>query len=517
MYDLATGQLRKVAAPKKYPKPDLFKDLDTDYVESKLSDLELHASMIVRTIHNTLHVGEVTLPRTELSLLRKFIFVTHYRSRAVYLQESDLAHGEEKASTLSQQWMERWLQGLKYYLDNRHDDIVSTTERLMERYGKPRLSNMLKSGSYPDNEKVAFQYAFEYAEFADNYFLGIWIADSQSEFVLSGDTFSFWEGLISGVPEAHRIHILSPRIAIVLRRTCLHNSKFNSPSVLHSSLADVPIHRPRIRYFKEDLIDMLEANPDQAKSVMSAYKTTPDAELDSFKYSFTRLNAQQTYAVNEVILMNTNLRPHGSLIFRQSGSMRKTLHLYIASPNTYLGGKQRLFRPLLAELRSQGPVRSSSPSDSESESSADCQLSILLNFMNQNHVSFPSPYTRALLIYHMATLPSTSNLVALRIREVQDAAISKLQCFLDPPLPEELSRASSYNGLVKSLASEESELFFSLITSLLDQAVVIIRRSNDFYDTVINEAAIVGVTYWLAEERPDILKDKLLPWVDILA
>jgi hypothetical protein len=99
------------------------------------------------------------------------------------------------------------------------------------------------------------------------------------------------------------------------------------------------------------------------------------------------------------------------------------------------------------------------------------------------------------------------------MRKIQDAAIDKLRCVLDPPVPEE----SQPIELVQSLAGDESELFFSLIALVLDRASVSTCRSTDVVTTVITEAAIIGVTYWLAEERPDVLRDALSGWVHIWA
>jgi len=442
----------------------------------------------------------VKLSRGRLSVLRKFIFLTHYRLLAVRIG----------------------VEGLKYYLDTPHHDIIATGERHRERYGNSRLSDMLRTQSYPGSEESDFKYAIEYEDVANYYALGVWVASEESEFVLSGRAFSHYEGLIDGISQAHRLYVLTPRIAIILRRTCLLNPSSKDPFLLHSTLADVPIPKPFIRYAKKDLAAILEADPAQAESVMNDYRTTPEAEQDSFGFSFTRLSPEQTYAVNEVILMSAKYR--GSVIFRQPGVMREILDRYQVSPRTSFSGKQKSFHPLLEQLRdlesqgdSQQGHRSSSPQEGN-EFTADCHLNLLFGSMIKNHISFPSSYTRAFLIFHMLTAASSSNPISQRMCKIQDTAIDKLRCLLDPPLPQVLLvQDSSYSGLVESLANEESEIFFSLIASLLDQASVSTRRSSDFCETVINEAAIIGVTYWLAEERPDVLRDKLTTWVHIWA
>lgn len=528
IYDLATGLLQQKPVPREYGKANVFNDpkntRNVMELEHQLAEFEGEAASVARAIHYSIKVdgdspGSVTLSRKQLAILRKFIFVTHYRGHALHIQEANSTSGKTKPTTLPQS-REAWLRGLEYYLDTPHYDIIATGERLRERY-TIQLAEMLENRSYPDEEELAFQYALEYEGAANKYFLGVWIAAEESEFVLSGHTFSFWEGLIYDTPGAHRLHVLSPRIAIILRRTCLHHPRYNQPSVLYSSLADIPISPPNIRYADQDLSDILEANPDQETVIMNDYRTTAKAEDDSFTYPFTRLSAQQTYAVNEVIMMHTNLQREGSVIFRDRNVMQQTLDSYMSSPHTFLGGKQRLYRPLALQLAMSGfhveseRGRAHSSFD-EDESASDCQLNLLLGSMIQKHVTFPSAYTRAFIVFHMTTMASSTNPIYITMRTIRDAAVDKLPFVLDPPLPGECElRTDSTPELVRSLTSEDSDVFFSLITPLLDQTNVGIRRSNNFLTTVINEAAIIGVTYWLVAERPDVLRDILLPWVKI--
>ena len=500
-----------------YAQLNVFKDIknstDIEYVQSKFKDLEDEAASIVRAIHYGSQSGNVKLSRGRLSTLRKFIFLTNLRWLAVNFQEAGV---ETKGKN---PLLDAWLEGLKYYLDTPHYDIIATGERIRERYGNS-LSDMLRDRSYLDSERLAFEYAAEYEEIASYYALGIWVAAEESEFVLGGRAFTHYEGRIDGSCPAHRLYVLTPRIAIILRRTCLLNPIFNNPFLLNSTLADVQITPPITRYAREDLIDILEADRDQA---LLLYRATPEAEQDSFTYVFTQLSPEETYAVNEVTLMSAVLQCRGSVIFRQPSVMRETLDRYHASPHVSLSGKQKSFRPLLEQLRdleSQGDsqrsrVRSSPPPKSENES---CQLNLLFGSIIKNHITFPSSYTRALLMFHMITLAPPSNPISQKMCKIQNTAIDKLRCLLDPPLPDVL-QDSPDSGLVQSLTNEESELFFSLISPLLDVSV---RRSNDFCASVINEAAIIGVTYWLAEERPDVLrgvltKDDLTTWVHIWA
>ena len=340
MYDLTTGRLQQRPVPRVYPQLNVFKDIrnstDTEIVQFKFKLLEDEAAGIVRAIHDGSQSGKVKLSRGRLSTLRKFIFLTNLRWLAVNFQEA----GVEKRG--KNPLLDAWLEGLKYYLDTPHYRIIATGERIRERYGNS-LFDMLRDRSYPESERLAFEYAVEYEVIANNYALGIWVAAEGSEFVLGGRAFTHNEGLIDFFP-AHVLCVLTPRIAIILRRTCLLDPTFNNRFLLHSALADVQITPPITRCAREDLIDILEADP----QALLLYRATPAAEQDSFTYVFTQLSPKDTYAVNEVTLMSAALRYRGSVIFRQPSVMRETLDRYQASPNV---GKQKSFRPLLEQLR----------------------------------------------------------------------------------------------------------------------------------------------------------------------
>jgi hypothetical protein len=74
---------------------------------------------------------------------------------------------------------------------------------------------------------------------------------------------------------------------------------------------------------------------------------------------------------------------------------------------------------------------------------------------------------------------------------------------------------SGTTSITETLPREESELFFALVGHQVDKLNVG-RYTNDLLGNIIYEAAIIGVTHWLAKNRYDVLRDLLYPWMNIV-
>ncbi|KAJ3505450.1 hypothetical protein NLJ89_g7409 [Agrocybe chaxingu] len=559
-YNITTGTLELRGLARIYGRPNLYRDLkdpvDVHSLEHALAGLEQASCFIIKSIHSSLPVSSFSLPRKDLATLRKFIFLMHYRNDAFSLayfsdknpKEPHLGEWMRKFKVSRQLDAETdiWLTGLRYYLETPHHTIVSVGEGLRERYGDQPISEMLQRRFDPAIEEW---YAIDYESLASYFFLGVWEAADDTEFVLGTNSFGLWEGLIYGSPGAHRLYVVSPRVALVLRRTFLHHPHSNDPSILYSCLADIPIAQPTIEYADKFIFQrMQDEDPWIRKSAFDAYRATPKAQDDRFTFRITKLSREQTYAVNEVIIMNASLHPNGSLTYASSKAMFDTLETYMSSHNTFMGGKRALFHPLLQKLQAlkvddfrldallnvskpqkvkgqvKGQVKAKTakptsvtnifspppPSPVDSNSDADHQLTIFLRFTIEGGITFPSSYNRAYLLLCMATDRSISNPISKRIQDMQDAAVSRLRLLLDPPLPAIDIPQESQAKIAETLPKEESELFFSLVGHMIDQLEVG-RYSNDLLANLIYEASIVGVTRWLAKERKDVLFDLLYP------
>ena len=533
VYDVTmeTLQIRPVA--RVYGSINLYRDLedlsDVNHLEAKFARLENDTSALIRSIHSSIPSHQFTTTRKELALLRKFIFLMHYRNDAVshtYFQEDhpenapfvDWIRNVKKTCGLKTDH-DVWLHGLKYYLETPHHTMVAAAEWVREELGEQRFQEMLKSRVSLD---IKDWYAIDYETLANYFFLGIWEAADGSEFVLSGNGFGLWEGLIDGNPGAHRLYIVSPRIAIVLRRTLLQHTHHNDPAILYSCLAEIPIAKTHVQYADESMLFVDDdTDPELMKRARMSYRTSREAQEDCFTLGITKLSRSQTYTVNEVLMLNINLYHQGALSFSTASVMLDTVCTYMTSNNTFLGRKRSLFRPLLVELADIQKRSVAATSTAvhtpilNVDSDADVQLNMLLRFVVMKAIDFPSNYNRAYLIFHMATdCPSLHNVVSINIRKVCADAISKLKLFLDPPyLPFQKQNSSR---ITETLPKEESELFFALVGYQMDKLNVGRCTTNDFLGNIIYEAAIIGMTYWLAENRYDVLIDLLYPWMTVV-
>ncbi|KAF8894226.1 hypothetical protein CPB84DRAFT_1783030 [Gymnopilus junonius] len=534
-YNISTGFLEERSLSKAYGQVNLYRDKNNpnnvDHLEKKLASLEGGACNIMRQIHSGISDGTFSLSREELAKLRKFIFVMHYRNDAVsskYFQEDNPCNAplsdwisRYKELRHLKDAVDLWLAGLKYYLETPHLTIISAAKRLRERYGDHSFLDMLRRRLDPEIEEDYF--AIDYESLANYFFLGVWEAADDSEFVLTGNTFGLWEGLIYGYPGAHRLYVVSPRIALVLRRTFLHQPHSNDPSVLQSRLAEIPIAPPTIKHANEKaLLGIGEMDPIKAKELHDIYRYSKEASKDEFIFRMTKLSREQTYAVNEVVMINANLHPEGSITFLSPPTMLETLRTYMSSHST-LDGKRSLFQPLVRQLTEMDdplsfviPTEAFTPKDFKTN--ADKQLYSFLRYVVENGLSFPSSYNRAYLIFHMATdIANLNNPVSSAIYSVMDKGISRLIKVLDPALPTifQFGVPSTPRTLVKTLPKEESKIFFALLGHQIDLSGIA-AQSHDVLGTIIYEAAVIGMAYWLSSNRPDVLVDLLTPWVTIL-
>jgi hypothetical protein len=228
-YDIATGSLDIRPIGKVYGATNFYQDVrnndDINELEHKLSLLEGQAASIITDLHKALPQGTFTLKRRSLELLRKFMFIMHYRNiscSSVYFQ------ADHPDNARARQWIESfmkakdiqsapeiWLHFLRYYLDTSHSDIMQDAAELIEKYGEEGLQKMMaESHIPPDLEHFP---AYTYHVHANSYFFSIWEAAEGKEFIITHNAFGLWEGLKGGCPDLHRIFVVSPRVAIILR------------------------------------------------------------------------------------------------------------------------------------------------------------------------------------------------------------------------------------------------------------------------------------------------------------
>jgi hypothetical protein len=179
----------------------------------KLAGLERQAASVIEDMHKALPRGTFSLKRRDLELLRKFLFMMHYRNVSCSSNYFQVDHPENAEG---RQWIEylmktkgmqspveTWLYFLRYYLDTSHSDIMKDAAELVEKYGLEGLQKMLsESQMLPDLERFP---AVGYHTQAASFFLSIWEAAEGEEFILTHKAFGLWEGLAGDCPGLHHI------------------------------------------------------------------------------------------------------------------------------------------------------------------------------------------------------------------------------------------------------------------------------------------------------------------------
>lgn len=219
VYSLSTKTLQSASISKSFGEINLYTDIssgiNSQHVEEKLSRLENEAAQVITAIQNACGQGKFDLTRRSLEVLRKFVFIMHYRKPNIQAQYFGVGPNDPIAD-----WIRRymkthnlrtredmWLHGLAYLLDTPHPVIVAKGEQIHAHYGEARMMQMMSSKIDPDLENW---FAVDYRSLAHSHYFGVWEAAPGCEFILGNNCFGLWEGLISGMPNIHRIFIISP-------------------------------------------------------------------------------------------------------------------------------------------------------------------------------------------------------------------------------------------------------------------------------------------------------------------
>ncbi len=211
-----------------------------------------------------------------------------------------------------------------------------------------------------------------YLKQGGGFFLRIWCAAKDREFILTHNGFGLWEGLappLSVYPEIHRLFVLSPQIAIVLRAN-------HYDGHARSDLADFEMERPSRQFAVSGpanpfVMTSSSALPDISR--LSAYRAGP-GQKDKFTFPMTRLNSRQTDKFNFVLLRNA--RPDvGGLSFRDARLCGEMINQFCAGAGaTYEPGdidRADIVRPL--GLRLTGMTDEKNP-HSPPRSCASCRM-----------------------------------------------------------------------------------------------------------------------------------------------
>ncbi|KAF8956861.1 hypothetical protein BDZ97DRAFT_1925028 [Flammula alnicola] len=405
-----------------------------------------------------------------------------------------------------------FLFGMKYVLETSHHEMVNATEALWEKYGMKDFAMMLQTRVDP--EIIDNFFAVDYATMADRLFLSIWQAAEGEEFVVADNSFGLWEGAIDGQPAIHRLFIVSPKIALVLRQTLFATegvmaSLLSQGAVVNSSLTDIPSVPASSTYAN---FTRPRGDVETVMRALLVYRVTPAAQEDVFTFKITTLTKKQTLALNHVVLLN--VLDNGNVTFASPAAMQRTVESYLRSPTPYFHEKKYLYRGLSGILSEYVSVSAGGSSTSPDPRSG---INVVLDSIKSGAIEFASTYDRGYRVYHLATddVPKYNEATS-EIHKMAARAILKMKEILPPPPIHHRGRYfQSLNTLVKRLPKEESELFFALIGYHWQVDVLGVGPTNsDLASRIKYEAAIIGFTHWLSEHHNFLLFERLFPWMN---
>ncbi|KAK0192831.1 hypothetical protein F5146DRAFT_520659 [Armillaria mellea] len=501
-YDVASGSLDERSVGKVYGKKNLYRDASSlsnvNEVEEKLSLLEREAALIIATLHSELPRRKVTLKRRDLDILRKFMFVMHYRNVGSTYFDPDLNPPlrqwliRYQAEHQCQTHVDVWLRVMRYYLDTPHSQIVDDAHAEFKKYGHAEAFAQVQTGIDPameHPESLAYQLQ------AEMFFLGIWVADATSEFILTSHAFGLWEGLTPTQDAIHRIFLVSPRVALVLRRNAL--SLFDAEAPMKSNLLSIPQEKATSRLVNgqagidfSNINDISEVNR----------RRSPN---DVFTFTITKLTLDQTDAFNIVLL--ENMRSNGAITFLGRERMLRTLRVFWHNP-LHRFDRQK-YASLMRFLSIIPQSLSPAPTFSSLEP-VDTELYVALMGIVLNQTKFRSGYDRALSIYRLLQTTSRRQTCPFVTQHIYNLLLIMERCrdhFCGPGMPSFKMPQSSLR-LKMSLSSELSLRIFATMERFVSTTL---GAEMDFDEDLLGklgkEIALLAFLDWLDVEMPKVL------------
>ncbi|KAJ8596827.1 hypothetical protein M405DRAFT_856220, partial [Rhizopogon salebrosus TDB-379] len=355
-----------------------------------------------------------------------------------------------------------------------------------------------------------------YQGHADGYFLSIWEAAEGEEFILTHNGFGLWEGLADGFHGLHRIFVVSPRIAIVLRITLLRPELKDHIKLvpLRSSLLDVnPI--PATYASGEDSLRLHNLSA----TSFNRYRISQQASNDSFVFKITKLSRLQTLDLNSVTLVN--VEKTGSLTFLSRENMLRTAQAFLRSPTNLLKGI--LLVPLVGRLTAGAQKESAAlckPSvqprtavpdeDVDPLSFVDVALYVLLMQICTERKQFPSAYDRAHLVF---TIMEKGKPVSCAREINQEVEKAFRACKEDSEDVGSFAEGVRFAPLLSSIPDKLSCQLFHMMIPLLSKLGAVMSGEKGILEELQDQVAVVsfltrascnpGVWHTLSCSRPE--------------
>ncbi|KAF5309372.1 hypothetical protein D9619_012307 [Psilocybe cf. subviscida] len=523
VFDSGTQLLEQRPLAKEYGVINMYRDQrnpeNVDHLEEALSKLENSAAKSIKGIHTAIEggKGEVKMLRKELEVIRKFVYIMHYRRTSLvpsYFDENDPDNSTMrdfyKAFREQHDLKAKddiWLWGLKYLLDTPHHKIVETGEKTRDQYGgtEAMLAMMAKRVD-PGLDNF---HAVDYTAMAEAFFLAIWVAPEGEEFVVGSNSFGLFEGALMGNPGLHRIFFVSPKVTLVLRAGQLSpelgllNSEQGRRAVV-SVLADIPTKRPSNHYASF----VPPRRHEDAMAALEKYRRTPAAQEDVYIFYPTKLTPKQTHNVNFVLLSHLNM---GGVAFSSENAMKASLKHQLKMDIGYIQESKYYLRSLLGILSDatnpESPAQVSRPA-----------LDLIIGSIANGVIELKSDYERAYRVYHAATDDVNKYCkTSAEIHAMTAHAIVRIKALLPPP--PHINRHMYFpwmaKNIVKTLSKHDSDIFFAAIRPKID-SLQVGTRGTDVVSQIKYDAATIGLTHWLAENHVSALKEFVPKSLEIL-
>ena len=372
-YDIGEQTISERSFGSVYGVTNLYRDVrnvqNVNNVEEKLSRLEGIAATTIQRLHQSVEesLSSFVLTRDETQNLRRFLFIMHYRHAQLSTSYFDPAHpdnaiGKERMIRMQNDLglhtsADMWLHFLEYYLDTPHSSLIQHGAQCMKT-----MSTKSFIAHAPLRPDLEYFEAVPYLQQSDGYYLGFWKAAPGQEFVLGHKSFGIYEGTAIPPLELHKVFVVSPQITMILRSVELRAESMEQNRELGS----------HVRYFSDLMnIRLPPASTHYTSGVPHFSGYTPKYEMgspawqaekalhflaqhnpdDKYEFPITTLTPEQTYAVNRIVLFNTEST--GSITYSSDASMLDTASRYEKDPRIILQGKGRKFTSLIRQLELQ--------------------------------------------------------------------------------------------------------------------------------------------------------------------
>ncbi|PBK73421.1 hypothetical protein ARMSODRAFT_952487 [Armillaria solidipes] len=502
-YDLVSGSLDVRSIGTIYGLKNLYRDAsnpsNVNELEEKLSVLERDAAVIIEGLHSSLASGKAILKRHDLERLRKFLFIMHYRNCGRSYFNPDHPAGGRQARP----WLERykakhqcqthtdvWLHVLRYYLDTPHSQILDVAEAEYRQHGWWKIHNPAATHIDPNFEQYQ---TIAYHIQAERYSFCIWEANAASEFILTSQGFGLWEGRSGTGDYIHRMFVVSPRIAIVLRA---NSSPHEGPLPVNSTLLKIRQEERTVKLVNGESSFIFPEGTDPVSVNWNLFRS-PD---DLFTFSITRLSLSETDAFNAVLL--DNVRYDGAITFLGKERMLRTVRTYDHDPvNKH---DRQKFTSLMRQL-SVTPTAIALATSSYDP--VDAKLYAALMGILCNETPFISRYNRALSVFQLLKDPSKRKSCPFVLEHISNfhAALQGCQAKFGRAIhsPGDVRSVTLEPSLSEDISSQVFEALERFVSEKFD--VRLTYDTSDILGQVGKDVMLVAFLGWVIDEAFHVL------------